>query len=270
MSWRQRRKVFRPPELKVPALPVCWSNATGPQDVPTWTLNLPTPSSSTSQGERWVARFSRRGTGYWQHTSWQTPKRFGAGCQVERGSRRQPPYFNFSKDLLAPFQTELPWALREWSMSAVADMRQNLKNNHLAPPSIHQPLGPARREKVLKLEPAFPVTKASFSKGAEPQREREVAGHLFAFAMLPSWSVPEYSASMSITKLPTLRLLFSHELLEPGRFWSVTELFIHNPRLGLPGYNSFKSSSPPSYYLMRNARKAAWFRGNRGFIVFLA
>lgn len=75
---------------------------------------------------------------------------------------------------------------------------------------------------------------------------------------------------MLITKLPTLRLLFSHELLEPGRFWSVTELFIHRPRLGLPGYNSFKSSSPPSYYLMRNARKAAWFRGNRGFIVFLA
>lgn len=78
-------------------------------------------------------------------------------------------------------------------MSAVAGMRQNLKNNHLAPPSILQPLGPAHREKVLKLEPAFPATKASFSKGAEPQREREVAGHLFAFAMLPSWSVPEYS-----------------------------------------------------------------------------
>ena len=103
-------------------------------------------------------------------------------------------------------------------MSLVAGMRQNLKNNHLAPPSIHQPLGPAHREKVLKLEPASPLTKASFSKGAEPQREREVAGHLFAFAMLPSWSVPEYSASTLITKLPTLRLLFSHELLEPGRF----------------------------------------------------
>lgn len=71
------------------------------------------------------------------------------------------------------------------------------------------------------------ATKASFSKLAEPYWEREVAGHLFAFEMLPRCLVPQYSPSMLITKLPMLRLLFSHELLEPGRFWSVTELFIH-------------------------------------------
>lgn len=62
--------------------------------------------------------------------------------------------------------------------------------------------------------------------------------------------MPKCSPSVLITDLQNLNLLFSHELLEPGMLRSVTELFIHNPRLGLLGYNSFKISYPPSYHLL--------------------